>query len=119
MPSSESIPRPELRVVEKPWGREEWLSVGERIVLKRLILLAGHRFSLQYHEKKEEVWLFVKGRARVRFGDAEETIGPGDVIHVPVGTIHRIEAIEDIELIEASTPELTDVVRVEDDFGRS
>lgn len=107
------------RVVPKPWGREEWLTVGERVVMKRLVVHAGHRFSLQYHQRKEEAWLFVRGSGRVRFGPSEVEVGPGQVIHVSPGTVHRIEAIEELEFIEVSTPELEDVVRVEDDYGRS
>lgn len=109
----------EPRIVPKPWGREEWLTVGERVVMKRLVVHAGHRFSLQYHERKEEAWLFVRGRGSVRFGESEVSVGPGQVIHVPPGTVHRIAAEEELEFLEVSTPELEDVVRVEDDYGRS
>ncbi len=107
------------RIVPKPWGREEWLYVGERVVMKRLVVTAGSRFSLQYHERKEEAWVFESGRARVRVGDAEGVVGPGDVVPIRPGTIHRVEALEDVTFLEASTPELEDVVRLEDDFGRA
>lgn len=107
-----------MRVVDKPWGREDWLVVGDRIVLKRLIVLAGKRFSLQYHEVKEEAWLFVRGRAVVTIGESQQERGAGDVIHLRPGTVHRVEALEETEFIEVSTPELEDVVRIADDFGR-
>ncbi len=107
------------RIVPKPWGREEWLYVGDRVVMKRLVVSAGSRFSLQYHEQKEEAWVFESGRARVRLGDAEGIVEPGDVVAVPPGTVHRVEALEDVTFLEVSTPELTDVVRIEDDFGRA
>lgn len=112
------IPSPPPRTVPKPWGREEWLVVGERIVMKKLFVSAGYRLSLQYHEHKEEAWLVISGRARVRHGETISVAGPGKVVHLPPRTIHRIEAIEDLEILEVSTPELDDVVRLEDDFGR-
>ena len=118
MGSLEPTPFPEVRVVAKPWGREDWLVVGKRIVMKRLVVFAGKRFSLQYHERKEEAWLFVRGRARVTLAERETEIGPGAVIHVRPGTVHRVEALEEAEFIEVSTPELEDVVRLADDFGR-
>lgn len=106
------------KVVDKPWGREDWLVVGDRIAMKRLVLFAGKRFSLQYHEVKEEAWLFVRGRAEVTIGDTKRVAVSGDVIHLRPGTVHRVEAIEEVEFIEVSTPELDDVVRLADDFGR-
>jgi len=112
------VPRLEQRLVDKPWGREEWLVVGERIVMKKLVVSSGHRLSLQYHEQKEEAWLLLSGRARVRYAEAEEELGSGAVVHVPPGTVHRIEAVEDVVFLEVSTPELDDVVRIDDDFGR-
>lgn len=113
------LPRVNPRIVPKPWGREEWLYVGDRVVMKRLVVRAGSRFSLQYHERKEEAWVFERGRARVRLGDTEGIVGPGDVIAVRPGTVHRVEALENVTFLEVSTPELEDVVRLEDDFGRA
>ena len=118
MTSQDPILFPEGRVVPKPWGREDWLVVGERIAMKRLIVGAGKRFSLQYHERKEEAWLIVRGRARVRLGERTVEVAPGAVIHVRPGTVHRVEGLEETEFIEVSTPELDDVVRLDDDFGR-
>ncbi|MDH3285975.1 MAG: phosphomannose isomerase type II C-terminal cupin domain [Acidobacteriota bacterium] len=113
------LPSPPCKVVPKPWGREEWLVVGDRIVLKRLVIDAGQRFSLQLHEHKEEAWLFVRGRGTVRLGRETGAVGPGTVLHVMPGTVHRVEAIETLEFMEVSTTELDDVVRLEDDYGRS
>lgn len=112
------IPSPECKTVDKPWGREEWLVVGERIVMKRLIVHAGQRLSLQYHELKEEAWLITRGRAKVRYNETVGEIGEGKVVYIAPNTVHRIEAIEEVEILEVSTPELTDVVRVEDDYRR-
>ncbi len=118
MDSQDPMPFPEVRVVLKPWGREDWLVVGERIAMKRLVVHAGQRFSLQYHERKEEAWLFVRGRARITLGERVVEATPGTVVHVRPGTVHRVEGLEESEFIEVSTPELEDVVRLADDFGR-
>ena len=90
---------------------------------KILVIEAGRRLSLQYHEVKDETVLVVSGRMRLHIdeGDGAMTVvelGPGESRHVPPGTRHRYEAIERLELAEVSTPELDDVVRLEDDFGR-
>jgi len=77
MAPQDSTPFPEIRIVPKPWGREDWLVVGRRIAMKRLVVHAGKRFSLQYHERKEEAWLFVRGRARVTWGTARSKSGRG------------------------------------------
>lgn len=118
MQAQDPMPFPEVRVVPKPWGREDWLVVGERIAMKRLVVHAGQRFSLQFHERKEEAWLFVRGRARVTLGDRVVEATPGTVVYVRPGTVHRVEGLEESEFIEVSTPELDDVVRLADDFGR-
>jgi mannose-6-phosphate isomerase-like protein (cupin superfamily) len=107
-----------MKRIEKPWGHEEWLVVGQRVCMKRLVIAAGKRFSLQFHEVKEEAWLFTRGHGVVTLGDRTLECRPGDVLHVRPGVVHRIEAKDEIELIEASTPELEDVVRLADDFGR-
>lgn len=107
-----------MKVVDKPWGREDWLVVGDRIAMKRLVVFAGKRFSLQYHEQKEEAWLFVRGSALITIGETKQVSKAGDVIHLRPRTIHRVEAIDETEFIEVSTPELDDVVRLADDFGR-
>ena len=83
----------------------------------------GRRLSLQYHERKDEAIFVTTGRLLLllendRGEDELRELGPGEGAHVPVGRRHRYEAIERVELIEVSTPELDDVVRIEDDFGR-
>jgi mannose-6-phosphate isomerase len=111
------------RRVEKPWGHEIIWAHTESYVGKILVLETGKRLSLQYHEIKDE-WIHVlDGRLRLFLeNDAGEVevreLGPGDGAHVPVHRTHRYEAIETCRLIEVSTPELLDVVRIEDDFGR-
>jgi mannose-6-phosphate isomerase len=111
------------RRIEKPWGWELVWAEAEEYAGKLLYVRAGESLSLQYHERKDESWLVQEGRARLEVGrvDGElETveIGPGDAFHFRPGTVHRVTAIEDTLVIEVSTPELADVVRLEDAYGR-
>ena len=115
--------RVEPRRVDKPWGHELIWAHTDRYVGKTLVIETGRRLSLQRHEIKDESILVVSGRLRlwIEGDDGEirtEELGPGDARHVATGRIHRYEAIERCELQEVSTPELDDVVRIEDDFGR-
>ena len=111
------------RRVEKPWGWELVWAEADTYVGKLLFVRAGESLSLQYHEQKDESWLVHDGRARLELGDvggALETveIGAGDAFHFRPGTVHRVTAIEDTLVIEASTTQLDDVVRLEDAYGR-
>jgi quercetin dioxygenase-like cupin family protein len=111
------------RRVEKPWGHELIWAHTDRYVGKVLVIEAGKRLSLQRHLVKDESILVTAGRLLLTLEDETGTVvveelGPGDHRHVPTGRIHRYEAIERTELMEVSTPELDDVVRLEDDFGR-
>ena len=111
------------RRVEKPWGHELIWATTDRYVGKILVIETGRRLSFQYHEVKDE-WIHVlAGRLRLTLEDAtgavvERELGPGEGAHVPPLRRHRYEAIERAELVEVSTPELADVIRLEDDFGR-
>ena len=111
------------RQVDKPWGHELIWAETDRYVGKMLVIEAGRRLSLQRHLVKDESIYVSSGRMRLFLEDDEGTVcveelGPGDFRRVATGRIHRYEAIERCELIEVSTPELDDVVRLEDDFGR-
>ena len=111
------------RRVDKPWGHELIWAHTDRYVGKILVIEAGRRLSLQRHRVKDESIYVATGRLRLSLEDDEgtvrvEEIGPGEYRRVPTGRIHRYEAIERCELIEVSTPELDDVIRLEDDFGR-
>ena len=111
------------RRVAKPWGEELIWALTDRYCGKVITIETGRRLSLQYHERKDEAILVTKGRLLLlleddRGADEQRELGPGDSAHVPVGRRHRYEAIERVELIEVSTPELDDVVRLQDDFGR-
>lgn len=112
-----------LRRVDKPWGHELIWAVTDRYVGKSLVIETGKRLSLQRHVVKDESILVVSGRLLLWLEDDDgvvrtEELGPGAARHVATGRIHRYEAIERCELMEVSTPELDDVVRLEDDFGR-
>ena len=113
------------RRVEKPWGYERIWSHTDRYVGKILFIAAGKRLSLQKHLVKDESILVLRGRLRLHLEDADGVVQtsdlePGEHRRVLVGRIHRYEAVDDdVELIEVSTPELDDVVRLDDDFGRS
>lgn len=103
----------------KPWGYEELLVHGP-YVLKRLHIRADRRLSLQFHERKVETLIVANGTAEMTLDGAVYRYGPGEVVHIPAGVVHRIAAVEgDLDLFEASTPELDDLVRLEDDYGRA
>ena len=111
------------RRVDKPWGHELIWAHTDRYVGKILVIETGKRLSLQRHLVKDESILVSSGRLRLVLEDDEGTVsveelGPGEHRRVPTGRIHRYEAIERCTLIEVSTPELDDVVRLEDDYGR-
>lgn|GEM_PF-33526 len=106
-------------VVPKPWGREVWWVRTEGYVGKRLEVRAGHALSLQFHQAKHETLYVLSGEVRLRLGDDERVVGPGYVAVVPPGTVHRMEAVTDAVIVEVSTPEVDDVVRLEDRYGRS
>ena len=129
-PSSTPEPAPapggpvnSVRRVEKPWGHELIWAHTERYAGKVIVIEAGRRLSLQYHERKLESILVVSGRLRLHLEDGDGVLrswelGPGESLLIPVGRRHRFEAIERVELFEVSSPELDDVIRVEDDYGR-
>ena len=114
----------EPRRVEKPWGWELIWALTDRYCGKLLFVRAGESLSLQYHETKDESWYVQEGRAELELssvgGDAREVVamGAGDCFHFRPGTVHRVRALEDTVVIEVSTPEIDDVVRLEDAYGR-
>jgi mannose-6-phosphate isomerase len=111
------------RRIEKPWGHEIWWAATDQYVGKILHVNKGHRLSLQFHEFKDETSYVLSGRLILVQGDdvenlSERTVSVGDVWRNTPGTIHTIEALEDSDVLEASTPHLEDVVRLRDDYGR-
>lgn len=112
--------------VEKPWGYEVWWARTERYVGKLLHVKKGESLSLQYHNVKDETILIQSGRLlfETRPAGAEGELlkvemVPGDVFHITPGTLHRMTGLEDTDIVEVSTPELDDVVRLEDRYGRA
>lgn len=107
----------------KPWGKEIWFAHNDRYAGKILCVSKGHRYSLQYHEKKIETQYLYKGKIKFIYGpDAEhlqeKIMLPGEKIDVMPFTVHRVEALEDSEIFEVSTPDLDDVIKLHDDYGR-
>ncbi|MCW2499175.1 MAG: Cupin 2 conserved barrel domain protein [Frankiales bacterium] len=113
-----------VRRVDKPWGHEEIFAlVDGKFCGKAIHVTDGHALSLQYHEEKEETICVQSGRLRVEIGlheDALETfdLEPGESIHLRPGVRHRVTAVGDTVMLEASTTQLMDVVRLEDRYGR-
>jgi mannose-6-phosphate isomerase len=115
----------EPRRVEKPWGWELIWAHTEAYVGKLLFVRAGQSLSLQFHREKDESWYVESGRAKLELGDSgdavlkHEIISAGACFHYRPGTVHRVSALEDTTIIEVSTPQLDDVVRLEDAYGRA
>jgi len=113
------------RRVEKPWGWELIWADTDRYVGKILFVAAGQSLSLQYHERKDESWYVQAGRATLELGSSgdavlnEVVIGAGEAFHYPPRTVHRVTALEDTTILEVSTPDLDDVVRLADAYGRA
>jgi mannose-6-phosphate isomerase len=112
----------EIRHVPKPWGYEVIFAHTDRYVGKILHINRGETLSLQYHEMKEETLYVVNGELKltVEFdGDRREIpLRKGEAFHIPPRLIHRMEAIVDTDVAEVSTPEIHDVIRLEDRYGR-
>lgn len=111
--------------VEKPWGYELWWAFTDRYVGKLLHVEKGESLSLQYHIKKDEtIWiqsgkLLFETRSTPAEGPLERReMKPGDAFHITPGTVHRMTALETCDILEVSTPEVDDVVRLEDRYGR-
>jgi mannose-6-phosphate isomerase-like protein (cupin superfamily) len=113
----------EASIVDKPWGHELIWAKTDRYVGKILHVRAGEALSLQYHHVKDETIMVLSGRLVLEFFaegsplKAHE-LGPREPFHVTPGLRHRMVAIEDTDVLEVSTPELDDVVRLEDRYGR-
>jgi mannose-6-phosphate isomerase len=111
-----------MRRVDKPWGHELVWAETERYVGKILHIKAGHKLSRQYHKVKDETFLVQKGAMDLEVGTGSDAktlrMEPGATFHCPPGTVHRMVAVTDVDVLEVSTPELDDVVRLEDSYGR-
>jgi mannose-6-phosphate isomerase-like protein (cupin superfamily) len=113
-----------MRVVPKPWGREEIFAENERYAGKLLYLSPGHSLSLQYHERKDETLYVLEGEVILLVDDgaggqlSEKRLKPGESYRIRPLVRHRMRAEVPTVLVEVSSPELDDVVRLEDDYGR-
>ena len=113
----------EIQVIEKPWGKEELLEKNEKYMFKKLTMLKGNACSLQYHEIKTETVYLLSGSLKIYTGDTEHKLDeivlkPHDAITLVPYKVHRMESLEDSVYLEASTPELDDVVRLQDRYER-
>lgn len=109
--------------VPKPWGHEIIWARGPGYVGKILFVRRGHALSLQYHREKDETIRVLSGALDFEYGKEDEPLtsvrlAPGDGWHIPPGLRHRMIAVEDTEVLEVSTPQLDDVVRLDDRYGR-
>ena len=115
----------EPRKVEKPWGWELIWALTDDYCGKLLFVKAGESLSLQFHREKDESWYVESGRARIEMAAPGETVpqtevvGAGAAFRIRPGTVHRVTAVEDTTIIEVSTPQLEDVMRLEDLYGRA
>ena len=111
--------------VDKPWGHELIWSKTDHYAGKILFVRGGESLSLQFHKEKDEAWYVLEGRAQLELGAPGErmlnmeVVGPGAAFHFPPGTVHRVTAVEDTKIVEVSTPQLDDIVRLDDLYGRT
>lgn len=113
-----------IKKVSKPWGYELWWAVTDKYAGKVLHINKGEALSYQYHEVKDETIFVYKGKITLQIQEAgkdrvEATLLPGNSVRITPLTKHRMIAIEDCDLFEVSTPEVDDVVRLEDNYGRA
>jgi len=111
-------------IIEKPWGKEEVIEINDHYMMKKLTMLKGHRCSLQYHKTKQETIYVLSGHLRIIYGDEQSNLNSrvfkaDESITLKPGIVHRMEAVNDTVYLEASTPEMTDVVRLSDDYQRA
>jgi mannose-6-phosphate isomerase len=124
MPERPAIKRADESRVDKPWGYEIRWAVTGRYLGKILHVNRGEALSLQYHERKDEWLLVSEGAVDMEMGALDGKLEKvrmrkGDSVHLPPHTRHRITAVEDADIFEVSTPEIDDVVRLEDRYGRA
>jgi len=136
----------DTKTVQKPWGFEKWIAGTDpdsKFALKEIHFKAPHRTSLQFHKIKEETEYFISGKGifhyypepldilryengeysheeleKIKNNLLKKEIVPGLIIHVKRGCIHRVEALDDMVMLEASTTELDDIIRLDDDSKR-
>ena len=111
------------KIIKKPWGQEEVIEINSKYMMKKLTMFSGHRCSTQYHNIKQETIYVLSGKLKISFGSNLDNLQSkifegGETITIPPKLIHRMEALDDSVYLEASTPEMDDVVRLQDDYKR-
>ena len=107
-----------MTIVSKPWGFEEILHTDNKYTVKRLFMKQRHRCSSQYHSIKQETILVIEGILKLQLQHEDKIMNKGDHYTIKPNEIHRMEGVTDVTYIEASTSELNDIVRLEDDYNR-
>ena len=112
-----------MQIIEKPWDKEEVIEINDKYMMKKLTMLKGHRCSLQLHNHKKETIYVLSGKLRIISGPDQDNLtgkiySEGESITISPGVVHRMEGVEDSIYLEASTPEMDDVVRLVDDYER-
>lgn len=112
-----------MQIIEKPWGKEEVIEINDKYMMKKLTMLKGHRCSLQLHNHKKETIYVLSGQLRIISGPDQDNLTgkiytEGESITISPGVVHRMEGVEDSIYLEASTPEMDDVVLLVDDYER-
>ena len=112
------------KIIKKPWGKEEVIEINDFYMMKKLTMFAGHRCSTQYHHIKKETIYVLSGQLKIYWGTKIDQLKSriyksGENITIPPKLIHRMEAVEDSIYLESSTPEMEDVVRLQDDYERT
>lgn len=116
--------KPFVQKISKPWGYELLLSPPESPITSKILHLnAGARFSLHYHEIKEETFTLINGQAKIIFGHSEDSLNEEEMLpnhgyFIPKGLIHRVAASSECDILESSTPETGTTVRLQDDYQR-
>ncbi|MEX2236665.1 MAG: cupin [Dehalococcoidia bacterium] len=123
MPDTVIVGAEPVRRVDKPWGHELIYAETEQYVGKIIFIRKGCRLSLQYHEQKDETMTLLSGVAELHVGPSKDDLravllSQAESVRLRPGVVHRLVALEDCEVLEVSTPELLDVVRLSDDYGR-
>ena len=112
-----------MQIIEKPWGKEEVIEINDKYMMKKLTMLKGHRCSLQLHNHKKETIYVLSGQLKIISGPDQDNLtgkiySEGESITISPGVVHRMEGVEDSIYLDASTPEMDDVVRLVDDYER-
>jgi len=108
-----------MKRVSKPWGHELWFAENGKYAGKIIVIEKGHRLSLQYHKVKHETIYVLEGSLQLRLGSRTRFVRPGGAVEIKPRTVHRFGAPKGrVTLVEVSSPELDDIVRLEDDYNR-